>query len=140
MRRCRWVDKNSELYKNYHDHEWGVPKYDDHELFELLVLESFQAGLSWLTVLRKRAAFRKAFDNFELKKVAAYDENKIAELLGNKDIIRSRGKIAAAINNASDKFINHLPILCFNFSPLFPLVHFSLFWFSFQISHKAFLQ
>lgn len=100
MQRCRWVAKNSELYKNYHDHEWGVPKYDDHELFELLVLESFQAGLSWLTVLRKREAFRKAFDNFELKKVAAYDENKIAELLGNKDIIRSRGKIAAAINNA----------------------------------------
>ena len=100
MKRCGWVDENSQVYKDYHDNEWGVPKYDDRELFELLILEGFQAGLSWLTVLKKREAFRKAFDNFDVKKVAKYDEKKVAELLQNEKIIRSRGKINAAILNA----------------------------------------
>ena len=100
MKRCFWVDENSQIYKDYHDNEWGVPKYDDHELFELLILESFQAGLSWLTVLKKRDAFRLAFDNFDVKKVANYDENKVNELLQNEGIIRSRSKINSAISNA----------------------------------------
>lgn len=100
MKRCFWVDENSQIYKDYHDNEWGVPKYDDHELFELLILESFQAGLSWLTVLKKREAFRKAFNNFDVKKVANYGENKVNELLQNEGIIRSRSKINSAISNA----------------------------------------
>ena len=100
MKRCFWVDEKSEIYTKYHDEEWGVPKFDDRELFELLVLESFQAGLSWITVLKKREAFRKAFDNFDVKKVANYNENKVEELLQNPAIIRSKGKINAAINNA----------------------------------------
>ena len=100
MKRCFWVDENSQIYKDYHDNEWGVPKYDDRELFEMLILESFQAGLSWLTILKKRDAFRKAFDNFDVKKVANYDENKVNELLQNEGIIRSRNKINSAISNA----------------------------------------
>lgn len=100
MKRCFWVDEKSEIYVKYHDEEWGVPKYDDRELFELLILEGFQAGLSWITVLKKREAFRAAFDNFDVKKVASYDENKVEELLQNQGIIRSRGKIHAAISNA----------------------------------------
>ncbi len=100
MKRCFWVDENSQIYKDYHDNEWGVPKYDDRDLFELLILESFQAGLSWITVLKKREAFRKAFDNFDVQKVAKYDEKKIAELLQNEGIIRSRSKINSAILNA----------------------------------------
>ena len=100
MKRCFWVDEKSEIYTKYHDEEWGIPKFDDRELFELLVLESFQAGLSWITVLKKREAFRKAFDNFDVKKVANYNENKVEELLQNPAIIRSKGKINAAINNA----------------------------------------
>ena len=100
MNRCKWVDLKSPLYIKYHDEEWGVPKYDDRDLFELLILEGFQAGLSWLTVLKKREAFRKAFDNFVVNKVAKYDAAKIEELMNNPDIIRSRNKIEAAINNA----------------------------------------
>lgn len=100
MKRCHWVDENSPIYIKYHDEEWGIPKYDDKELFELLVLESFQAGLSWITVLKKREDFRIAFDNFDVKKVASYDETKVNELLNNEKIIRSRGKINSAINNA----------------------------------------
>lgn len=100
MKRCKWVNEKSELYKKYHDEEWGTPKYDDKELFELLILESFQAGLSWLTVLKKREAFRKAYDNFDVTKVANYTDDKINELLQNPDIIRSKNKIAASINNA----------------------------------------
>ena len=100
MKRCFWVDEKSDIYIKYHDEEWGVPKYDDRELFELLILEGFQAGLSWLTVLKKREAFRKAFDNFDVKKVSKYDEKKIEELLKNEGIIRSRQKIEASINNA----------------------------------------
>ena len=98
MKRCFWVDEKSEIYVKYHDEEWGVPNHNDRDLFELLILEGFQAGLSWITVLKKREAFRKAFDNFDVKKVSEYDEEKINALLENKDIIRSRGKITAAIN------------------------------------------
>ena len=97
--RCGWCGTDS-LYVKYHDEEWGVPNHNDRDLFELLILEGFQAGLSWITVLKKREAFRKAFDNFDVKKVSEYDEEKINALLENKDIIRSRGKITAAINNA----------------------------------------
>lgn len=100
MQRCSWVDEKSEIYVKYHDEEWGVPKHDDRELFELLVLESFQAGLSWLTVLKKREAFREAFDNFDVEKVAKYDDKKVAELLENPQIIRSKSKINSAIGNA----------------------------------------
>ena len=100
MKRCFWVDEKSEIYVKYHDEEWGVPKYDDGELFELLILEAFQAGLSWITVLKKREAFRDAFDGFDVKKITEYKEDKIQELLSNEKIIRSRGKIEAAINNA----------------------------------------
>lgn len=100
MQRCFWVDEKSDIYVKYHDEEWGVPKYDDRYLFEFLVLESFQAGLSWITVLKKRDAFRKAFDNFDVDKVAKYTEKKVENLLKNEEIIRSRGKIEAAINNA----------------------------------------
>ena len=100
MKRCFWVDEKSEIYVKYHDEEWGVPKYDDRELFELLILESFQAGLSWLTVLRKREAFRKAFDNFDIEKISKYDDKKISELMKNADIIRCKNKIISAISNA----------------------------------------
>lgn len=100
MKRCFWVDEKSEIYTKYHDEEWGVPKYDDRDLFELLILEGFQAGLAWITVLKKREAFRKAFDNFDVEKVSQYNDKKINELLENKDIIRSRSKIEASINNA----------------------------------------
>lgn len=100
MKRCFWVDEKSPIYIKYHDEEWGVPKYDDRDLFELLVLESFQAGLSWITVLKKREAFREAFDNFDVKKVANYDDKKVEELLKNEGIIRSRNKIESSIKNA----------------------------------------
>ena len=98
--RCGWVDENCDVYVRYHDEEWGVPVYDDGKLFEMLLLESFQAGLSWLTVLRKREAFRAAFDDFDVQKVAQYGAEKIAALLQNEGIIRSRLKIAAVIGNA----------------------------------------
>lgn len=104
MDRCSWVDLNSEIYIKYHDEEWGIPKYNDRDLFELLILEGFQAGLSWITILKKREAFREAFDNFDVEKVALYSPEKIEELLQNKNIIRSKTKITAAINNAK-KFI-----------------------------------
>lgn len=97
--RCAWVNKD-QLYIDYHDNEWGKPTKDDKTLFEFLVLESFQAGLSWYTILKKREAFREAFDNFDVKKVADYNEDKINKLLENEGIIRHRGKIVAAINNA----------------------------------------
>lgn len=100
MKRCRWVDEKSDIYVKYHDEEWGVPKYDDRELFELLVLESFQAGLSWLTILKRREDFRKAFDNFDVIKVSNYNQEKVEELVNNEKIIRCRGKITSTINNA----------------------------------------
>lgn len=100
MKRCSWVNEKEEIYVKYHDEEWGVPKYDDRELFELLILEAFQAGLSWITVLKKRRSFKKAFDNFDVKKVSQYDEEKINELINNPEIIRSKSKIKSAIENA----------------------------------------
>lgn len=100
MKRCFWVDEKSDIYVKYHDEEWGIPKYDDRELFELLILECFQAGLSWICVLKKREEFRKAFDNFDVQKVSQYDETKVEELLSNKGIIRSHSKISASIKNA----------------------------------------
>lgn len=99
-KRCSWAGEDP-LYVNYHDKEWGVPVHNDRLLFELIVLEGAQAGLSWITVLRKRENYRKAFDNFEPEKVAAYDEEKVDELLGNKGIIRNRRKILSAIKNAN---------------------------------------
>lgn len=100
-KRCSWATDVPEVYRKYHDEEWGVPVYDDHKLFEMLLLESFQAGLSWLTILKKRENFREAFDNFDVHKVANYGEDKIAELRENKGIIRNKLKIKAAIRNAS---------------------------------------
>lgn len=100
MKRCFWADEKEPIYVKYHDEEWGIPKYDDRELFELLILEGFQAGLSWICVLKKREAFRKAFDNFDVEKIAKYDNSKTEKLLQNSGIIRSRNKIEAAINNA----------------------------------------
>ena len=99
MKRCFWVNMNNPLYVDYHDNEWGVPKYDDHELYELLILEMFQAGLSWETVLNKRENFRRAFDNFDWNKIVNYDEDKINVLMQDKGIIRNRRKIEAMINN-----------------------------------------
>ncbi len=98
--RCRWANPKNPLYVQYHDEEWGVPVYDDHKLFEMLILESFQAGLSWECVLNKREAFREAFDNFDLDAVCAYDEDKMNALSQNPGIIRNRLKIRAAVNNA----------------------------------------
>ncbi len=97
--RCSWAGPD-EIYIRYHDDEWGIPTHDDRELFEMLVLESFQAGLSWITILKKRQNFKKAFDDFDVEKVAGYDEGKIGELLENEGIIRHKGKITSAINNA----------------------------------------
>lgn len=99
IKRCDWVT-DDEVYITYHDEEWGVETHDDRDLFELLVLESFQAGLSWITILKKRENFRKAFDDFDVVKVAGYGEDKVNELRQNKGIIRHRGKIASAISNA----------------------------------------
>ena len=98
--RCKWVNLNNPLYVAYHDTEWGKPVFDDHILFEMLILESFQAGLSWECVLNKREDFKKAFDNFDINKIIHYDDNKIAKLLSNDKIIRNRLKIKASINNA----------------------------------------
>lgn len=105
IKRCKWVNLKNPLYISYHDNEWGKPSYDDNYLFELLVLESFQAGLSWECVLNKRKGFKKAFDNFDYNKISMYDENKIQELYNNNDIIKNKLKINATINNAKI-FIN----------------------------------
>lgn len=99
MKRCSWCEGDA-LYETYHDKEWGVPVKDDATLFEFLILETFQAGLSWITVLRKRDNFRKAFDNFDYKKIANYNEAKILELLENPGIIRNKLKVRAAVTNA----------------------------------------
>lgn len=98
--RCAWVNDNP-LYIHYHDHEWGVPVYDERLLFELLILEGMQAGLNWLTILKKRDNFRSCFDNFDAGIIANYDQNKIIQLMGNVGIIRNRLKIQAAIGNAN---------------------------------------
>lgn len=100
MQRCSWVPVGDELYESYHDHEWGRPLHDEHRLYEMFVLELFQAGLSWRIILGKRDAFRKAYDDFDINKVACFDEKKIDELMQNKDIIRSRNKIKASITNS----------------------------------------
>ena len=97
--RCPWPG-NDALYIQYHDTEWGVPEHDSKMLWEKLTLEGFQAGLSWITILKKRESFRKAFDDFQPEIVATYDEQKITTLLQNKDIIRHRGKIEATVQNA----------------------------------------
>jgi DNA-3-methyladenine glycosylase I len=97
--RCGWC-KGDALYEAYHDREWGVPVYDDATIFEFLILETFQAGLSWITILRKRENFRIAFDHFDYMKIATYSEEKIQELLGNSGIIRNKLKIRATISNA----------------------------------------
>jgi len=98
--RCAWVPHGDALYTDYHDHEWGVPVYDDRTLFESLVLDGAQAGLSWATILKKRENYRAAFDNFDPAKIAAYDEAKIVELLANPGIVRNRLKILSAVRNA----------------------------------------
>lgn len=98
--RCSWANPRNERYIRYHDEEWGVPVHDDRKLFEMLVLECFQAGLSWECVLNKREAFRRAFDGFDPEKVCCYTKEKQEELAGNKDIIRNRQKIQAATTNA----------------------------------------
>src|SRR5690554_2058453 len=99
MERCPWCLGN-ELYIKYHDEEWGVPVHEDVKHFEFLVLESAQAGLNWLTILKKRENFRQAYDGFDVKKVANYDDKKMESLLYNPGIIRNRRKIEASINNA----------------------------------------
>jgi len=124
--RCFWVT-DSKLYQDYHDFEWGVPVYDDETLFEFLLLETFQAGLSWITILNKRENFRAAFDNFDYHKIAKYPESKYNELLQNSGIIRNKLKIRSAITNAQLfievqkeygsfsnyiwSFVNHEPII-----------------------------
>ena len=97
--RCAWATSDP-LYLNYHDEEWGVPKHDDRDLFELLILEGAQAGLSWITILKKRENYRKAFDNFNPKIIAKYDGKKISELLSDSGIVRNRLKIISSIQNA----------------------------------------
>ncbi|MFY0673501.1 MAG: DNA-3-methyladenine glycosylase I [Bacteroidia bacterium] len=99
--RCGWSNKN-ELYQKYHDEEWGVPVYDDKKLFEFIILEGAQAGLSWIAILRRREGYRKAFANFEVKEVASFDKKKVDELLCNRAIIRNKLKINAAIGNAQN--------------------------------------
>ncbi len=97
--RCAWPGTDP-LYVAYHDEEWGIPVHDDRRLFEMLILEGAQAGLSWITILRKRENYRKAFDKFDPKKIARYDRKKIKSLLANEGIVRNRLKIAAAVQNA----------------------------------------
>ena len=98
--RCQWCNPLNETYIKYHDEEWGQPSYEDEYLFEMLILETFQAGLSWECVLNKREEFRKAFDNFDIDKIINYDNNKIQELLENPKIIRNKLKINATVNNS----------------------------------------
>ena len=100
MNRCKWCNINNKLYVRYHDEEWGRPVFDDNILFEFLVLEPFQAGLSWETVLNKRENFRIALDNFDAEKIALYDQDKIEKLMSDRLIIRNLRKITATINNA----------------------------------------
>jgi len=98
--RCDWAIENTQLYLDYHDNEWGVPQHNDNILFEFLVLEGAQAGLSWSTILNKRENYRKAFDNFDFEKIARYDQKKVDELLQNSGIVRNKLKIASAIYNS----------------------------------------
>jgi len=98
--RCSYVNMKNPLYIRYHDEEWGMPEHSDQKLYELLILESFQVGLSWECILNKRENFRAAFDGFNIDRVCAYDEAKCAELMNNPGIVRNRRKIAAAVNNS----------------------------------------
>jgi len=98
--RCPWLDNSKPDYVAYHDNEWGIPVYDDKRFFEFLILESAQAGLSWYTILKRRNGYQEAFSNFEVQKVATYNQEKVESLMLNTSIIRNRGKINAAINNA----------------------------------------
>lgn len=98
--RCKWCNLKNPIYIKYHDEEWCKPNFDEKYLYEMLILESFQAGLSWECVLNKRENFRKAFDNFDIDKITSYDDKKVQELLQNKDIIRNKLKINATINNS----------------------------------------
>lgn len=98
--RCKWCNEKNNLYVTYHDNEWCKLNTDDHYLFEMLILESFQAGLSWECILNKREAFRYAYDNFDIDKIVKYDDSKINELMNNKNIVRNKLKIKASINNA----------------------------------------
>ena len=100
MNRCFWCNPKNPLYVEYHDKEWGIPRFDDAHLFEMLILESFQAGLSWECVLNKRENFRRAFDGFDIDKIIAYDDEKLETLRNDAGIIRNRLKISAAVNNA----------------------------------------
>ncbi len=100
LKRCSWPENSTELMLSYHDKEWGVPVHDDYHLFEVLILDGAQAGLSWNTILNKRENYRNAFDNFDVKKVAKYNSIKIASLLRNKGIVRNKLKINSAIRNA----------------------------------------
>jgi DNA-3-methyladenine glycosylase I len=109
IRRCPWGDTHDELMRSYHDTQWGKVCHDERELFEMLVLEGAQAGLSWSCILNKRANYRVAFDLFDVEKVAAYEETKVLELLGNSGIVRNRLKIQSAITNA--KLVLKLPSL-----------------------------
>lgn len=99
MKRCEWC-LSDPLYIKYHDEEWGVPVHDDQKLFEAIILDGFQAGLSWFTILKKRENFRSAFDNFDAEKIAQYDEKKVADLMKDAGIIRNKLKINAAVSNA----------------------------------------
>lgn len=127
MKRCAWVKLNEPLYVAYHDHEWGVPLYDDQKLFEMLCLEGAQAGLSWWTVLQKREGYRRAFDNFDVNKIVQYTDEKLALLKEDESIIRNKLKIASVVTNAKAylrieeqygsfskyiwSFVNHQPII-----------------------------
>ncbi len=126
VQRCEWC-RGDELYEAYHDMEWGVPLFEDQKLFEFLILETFQAGLSWITILRKRENFREAFDDFDYHKVADYSEEKVEQLMENSGIVRNEKKIKASISNAAAfieiqrehgsfsayiwSFTNHRPLL-----------------------------
>lgn len=100
MKRCKWCNTKNKLYIDYHDKQWGKQNFNEQNLFEMFILEMFQAGLSWECILNKKKAFEKAYDNFNINKIIKYDNNKINELLNNKDIIRNRLKITASIKNA----------------------------------------
>lgn len=100
-KRCAWLPEGNELYETYHDTEWGVPVYDDKTLFEFLILEGAQAGLSWLTILKRRGGYQKAFANFNVQKVAKFNQEVVEKLLQDEGIIRNRLKVEAAVNNAS---------------------------------------
>ena len=100
MKRCKWCNLKNKIYIKYHDEEWCKPNFNEEYLFEMLILESFQAGLSWECILNKREDFRKAFDNIDIEKICKYDEEKIKELLSNEKIVRNKLKINASIRNA----------------------------------------